>query len=120
MRNKVLSFSAPHLPEGLSLDNPHDRSLRPSRLPRAVQYAGLGLFLLGLLVASVFALTDHWRRATFVLGSSMLWLALLRLTCDSRTLGVLSVRSRRFDCAFAIVTGGAMMFLSASVDALGS
>lgn len=120
MFTKIFSLRGRPVPEGLSLDNPHDRHLKPSRIPRIIQYVGLGLFLLGLVAASVFALTDHWRRATFTLGSSMLWLALLRLTCDSTTLGVLSVRSRRFDCLFASALGGAMMFLSASIDALGS
>ncbi|MBZ8176806.1 DUF3017 domain-containing protein [Corynebacterium poyangense] len=108
------------IPPGLSLDNPHDRKLPPSRVPRAIQYLGIALFLLGIALASVFALSDHWRRATFTLGASMLWLAVLRLGCDSRNLGVLSVRSRKFDTAFCCCFGGAMVFLSASVDALGS
>ncbi len=103
-----------------TLDNPHDLGEKPSRLPRALQWVGLGLFLLSLVVASVFAVTEHWRRATFMLGVGMIWLALLRLTCDSRILGVFAVRSRRFDALFCVVVGGMMTFLSASVDALGS
>ncbi|AKK07979.1 DUF3017 domain-containing protein [Corynebacterium testudinoris] len=103
-----------------ALDNPHDLDLPPSRIPRVVQWAGMILFVVGVVVASVFAATEHWRRATFVLGASMLWLALLRLTCDSRVLGVFAVRSRRFDAFFCLLIGGTMAFLSASVDALGS
>lgn len=102
------------------LDNPHDLSVRPSRLPRWVQWGFLGWFVLGVMVASVFALTEHWRRATFVLGASLLWLAVVRYTCDSRIVGVFAVRSRRFDAAFCIALGGMMAFLAASVDALGS
>ncbi|HJD79302.1 Protein of unknown function [Corynebacterium pollutisoli] len=102
------------------LDNPHDLSVAPSRLPRWVQWGFLGWFVLGVIVASVFALTEHWRRATFVLGASLLWLAVVRYTCDSRIVGVFAVRSRRFDAAFCTVLGGTMAFLAASVDALGS
>ncbi|AGF71635.1 DUF3017 domain-containing protein [Corynebacterium halotolerans] len=104
----------------LSLDNPHDLGTKPSPLPRALQWAGLAAFLVALVVASGFAVTEHWRRATFTLGAAMIWLALLRLTCDSRILGVFAVRSRRFDALFCTVLGGVMVFLSASVDALGS
>ena len=104
----------------LSLDNPHDLGTKPSPLPRALQWGGLTVFLIGLVVASGFAVTEHWRRATFMLGAAMIWLALLRLTCDSRVLGVFAVRSRRFDALFCAVVGGVMAFLAASVDALGS
>ena len=102
------------------LDNPHDLSVAPSRLPHWVQWGFLGWFVLGVIVASVFALTEHWRRATFVLGASLLWLAVVRYTCDSRIVGVFAVRSRRFDAAFCTVLGGTMAFLAASVDSLGS
>ncbi|QGU03851.1 hypothetical protein CETAM_02855 [Corynebacterium comes] len=102
------------------LDNPHDLGTPPSRLPRWAQWTGMALFLLGLVVASGYAVTEHWRRATFALGASLIWLAVVRMTCDSRIVGVFAVRSRRFDAVFATVLGGLMTFLSASVDALGS
>ena len=105
---------------GRPLDNPHDLAVPPSRLHRWVQWGFVAWFVLGVTVASIFALTEHWRRATFVLGASLLWLAVVRLTCDSRIVGVFAVRSRRFDAAFCSVLGGLMVFLSASVDALGS
>ena len=50
----------------------------------------------------------------------MLWLTVMRLTCDSRVIGLVAVRSRRFDALFTTVLGAAMMWLSWSVDALGS
>lgn len=100
--------------------NPHDRGAPPSPLPQWLQWAGIVVFLIGLVASGGFAVTEHWRRATFVLGASLLWLALLRLTCDSRVLGVLAVRSKRFDVVFCILLGGVMAWLSASVDALGS
>lgn len=110
----------PAITEEQLLANPHDRDLPPSRLPRKVQRAGVVLFLFGVLVATGFVLTEHWRRATFTLGVSLLYLAVLRLTCDSRIMGVLAVRSRRFDAAYTAILGGLMAFLAASVDALGS
>ncbi|MDO5454995.1 MAG: DUF3017 domain-containing protein [Corynebacterium sp.] len=104
----------------LPLDNPHDLDLPPSPLPRWAQWAGVAAFLALVALSAGWALTEHWRRATFALGVSLLWLAVVRQTCDSWVVGVFSVRSRRFDVIFCLVTGGAMAWLSASVDALGS
>lgn len=105
---------------GLSLDNPHDIGNPPSPLPLWAQRAMAGLFVVGFLLSALFSATEHWRRATFVLGAAMLWLALMRLICDSRVIGLLAVRSRRFDAAFCAALGATMMFLAGSVDALGS
>lgn len=109
-----------HQREGLLLDNPHDLANPPSRLPAWAQWAGVAVFI-GFVVASgLWAVTEHWRRATFALGVGMIWLGALRLVCDSTILGVLAVRSVRFDAAFCFTLGGVMAFLAASVDALGS
>ncbi len=102
------------------LSNPHDNDLPPSTVPVALQRAGLVIFVVGMVVSGVFSITEHWRRATFSLGATLVWLSVLRLTCDSQVLGVLAVRSRKFDAVFTALGGAAMLFLSASVDALGS
>ncbi|SDM12295.1 Protein of unknown function [Corynebacterium mycetoides] len=102
------------------LDNPHDVNNAPSPLPVRVQQAMAALFVLGFVASGLFSATEHWRRATFTLGVSMLWLAVMRLTCDSRVIGLVAVRSRRFDVAFTSVLGAAMMWLAWSVDSLGS
>ena len=102
------------------LANPHDLNLAASHVPGWLQWSGMAAFIVLLAAAAWFLFADHWRRATFALGVAMLWLAALRLTCDSAKLGVFAVRSRRFDAAFSAVAGAALMFLSASVDALGS
>lgn len=107
-------------PEGLSLDNPHDAGNPPSPLPLWAQRAMVGVFVVGFVASGLFSATEHWRRATFTLGAAMLWLALMRLTCDSRVIGLVAVRSRRFDALFCTALGAAMMFLAGSVDALGS
>lgn len=106
--------------EATMLANPHDRGLSPSRLPATAQKIGVAVFLIGVVVSSLFAVTEHWRRAAFMLGVSMVYLAVLRLTCDSKIMGLLAVRSRRFDACYCAVLGGLMVFLAASVDSLGS
>ena len=103
-----------------SLDNPHDIGNAPSKLPVRAQQVLVGLFVIGFLVATLFAVTEHWRRATFTLGAAMLWLTACRLTCDSQVMGLLAVRSRRFDAIFTGVAGAALVWLAVSVDALGS
>ncbi|MDO5031212.1 DUF3017 domain-containing protein [Corynebacterium sp.] len=104
----------------LSLHNPHDVGLAPSPLPAAVQWAGIGLFVAAVALSGVYALLDHWRRATFLLGGALMWLSVVRLTCDSQKVGILAVRSRRFDATFTGALGAAMAFLAYSIDALGS
>ena len=103
-----------------SLDNPHDIGNAPSRLPVLVQRVMVALFVLGFVAATLFSATEHWRRAAFTLGAAMLWLTVCRLTCDSQVMGLLAVRSKRFDVMFATATGAALVWLAVSVDALGS
>lgn len=107
-------------PTGLCLDNPHDRGLAPSWLPGGVQWVMIACVVVGVGLSGLFSVLEHWRRATLLLGCSLLWLTVVRLTCDSKRVGVLAVRSRRFDAVFSAALGAAMLFLSASVDALGS
>ena len=114
----------PHTPtppasHGEPMANPHSGDRR-SRLPLWGQRA-LGAAFLALVAASaVFAVSEHWRRATVALGVAMLWLAGCRITCDDRVIGFFSVRSRRFDAGFCGAVGAARVALAASVDARGS
>lgn len=103
-----------------ALENPHDVAQPPSPLPRTWQQAMLAVFLLGLLVSLGCAATEHWRRAAFLFGGSFLWLAAARALCEDSVIGLFSVRSRRFDVAFSSLLGAGLLFLSISVDALGS
>ena len=104
----------------LSVSNPHDIHVKPSPLPGWLQWVFIALFCLGVVASGVMSLMQHWRRATFLLGAAMIWLAAVRRTCDSDRVGVFAVHSRRFDMAFSTALGAALVWLSASVDALGS
>ncbi|AIG63735.1 membrane protein [Corynebacterium atypicum] len=102
------------------MENPHDIANPPAVTPRKTQKVLLALFVVGLVIVAAFVLTQHWRRGTFGLGLCFFWLAGMRLTCDSSVIGLFSVRSKRFDVAYAAGLGSALVFLAASVDALGS
>lgn len=102
------------------VSNPHDVHLKPSPLPAWLQWTFVALFGIAVVASGVMSLMEHWRRATFLLGAAMVWLSVVRLTCDSHRVGVFAVRSRRFDCWFSALVGAALLWLSASVDALGS
>ncbi|HIX79380.1 MAG TPA: DUF3017 domain-containing protein [Candidatus Corynebacterium faecipullorum] len=104
----------------VSLSNPHDAHLKPSALPPALQWLAIGLFVAAVAVSGFYAVFEHWRRATLLLGGALVWLTVVRLTCDSSRVGVLAVRSRRFDACFTGILGAAMAFLAFSIDALGS
>lgn len=104
----------------LSLANPHDLANPPSRLPKWLQWGLLAGFLVLVALSGAWAVTEHWRRATFALGVAMIWLGVVRLSCDSRIVGVFAVRSKRFDVSFSVVLGALMAWLAASIDSLGS
>ncbi|QPK79639.1 DUF3017 domain-containing protein [Corynebacterium lizhenjunii] len=116
--NLPLRPQAPKATPGL--DNPHDRGNAPSRLPAWLQWTMISGVFAAVALSGLFAVLEHWRRATFVLGAAMLWLAVVRLSCDSSRVGILAVRSRRFDAVYTTALGAAMVFLAVSVDALGS
>ncbi|MHA2788156.1 DUF3017 domain-containing protein [Corynebacterium sp. S7] len=106
--------------QNLSLANPHDLNNPPSKVPLRIQKLGVAVLLVGLALSAIFAFTEHWRRATFGLGICMIWVALLRVFCDSHVIALIAVRSKRFDVIYSAALGLAMVWLSISIDALGS
>ena len=100
--------------------NPKDIGCRSSPLPRIVQIFFVALVILAVVISVGFSLTEHWRRATFTLGAAFMWISVVRLSCDPQHIGVLSVRSRIWDCVFTSALGAVMIFLALSIDALGS
>ncbi len=102
-------------------ENPHSppKARGENWNPRLQYLLYMGLFV-GFGAFAVFLGLNRWRRATFVLGITMMYLGLLRQYLPDSLLGVMSVRSRNFDTLFCGLTGAAMVFLAVSVDALGS
>ena len=100
------------------LANPHDREVPPSALGETAQRALVYAFVGMLLVVLVFILMNRWRRGVFVLGVAMVHLAVIRWLVDSRILGVLAVRSRKFDSIFNACLGLAMMLIAFGVEPL--
>ncbi|MDN6259976.1 MAG: DUF3017 domain-containing protein [Corynebacterium sp.] len=102
------------------LRNPHDARVPHSRLNQTVQMLLVVGFVLVMVVGLVFLVADRWRRGTVTVGTGMLVLAALRWIVDGEILGVLSVRSRKFDSLFCAAVGAAMLLVAVAVDALGS
>nr|WP_120491071.1 DUF3017 domain-containing protein [Corynebacterium lactis] len=102
--------------------NPHSKAEPPmgASWPLWLQYALYGALFFGIGAFAVFLGLERWRRATFALGMTMILLGVLRQYLPDSILGVFSVRSRLFDFIFCTILGAGMVFLSVSVDALGS
>ena len=71
-------------------------------------------------VALIFLILDRWRRGAFVFGGGALMAALLRALLPSSRVGLLQVRGRFVDVVAMAVAGGAIIWLAASIDALGT
>ncbi|MGA9869786.1 MAG: DUF3017 domain-containing protein [Rhodococcus sp. (in: high G+C Gram-positive bacteria)] len=76
--------------------------------------------LVVIAVALVLVLADRWRRGSFVLGVATMLAAGFRLCLPESRIGLLAVRSRAFDVSALALVGGAIVFLSASIDPLGT
>ncbi|ALG86660.1 DUF3017 domain-containing protein [Gordonia phthalatica] len=73
-----------------------------------------------IVVAAGLVLIDRWRRGTFVFGSAMLLGAAIRALLPANRVGLLQVRSKPFDIAAMASMGAMMLWLSTSIDALGT
>lgn len=73
-----------------------------------------------IVVAAGLVLIDRWRRGTFVFGSAMLLGAVIRALLPGSRVGLLQVRSKPFDIAAMTAMGAMMLWLSTSIDALGT
>ncbi|MFY2791112.1 DUF3017 domain-containing protein [Rhodococcus sp. KRD162] len=73
-----------------------------------------------VLAALILVLADRWRRGSFIFGCAALLAAVLRLCLPESRVGILSVRSRGFDVLALGGVGGAIVFLSLSIDPLGT
>ena len=104
------------------MENPHSpKEPAPGdKWPPRVRWLLFGGLFFGIGAAAVFLGLERWRRATFMLGLTMMYLGVIRQFLPDSLLGVFSVRSKKFDLWFCLLIGGGMVFLASSVDALGS
>lgn len=102
--------------------NPHSPETPPpgASWPLWAQYTVYGLLFFGMSAFVVFLGLERWRRATFMLGMTMLVLGVARQYLPDKILGIFSVRSKAFDLWFCTIVGAGIVFLAVSVDALGS
>lgn len=103
------------------LENPHTHGPAVAdEWPQWVQQLIFGGFFVGIGAFVMFLGLERWRRATFTLGITMMYLGVMRQYLSDKMVGVFSVRSKTFDLWFCSITGLGLVFLSVSVDALGS
>lgn len=78
-----------------------------------------GAIYLGILAATVTGLvivvTGSWRHGVGWIGSALIAAALARLAFGDADAGMLKVRGRFFDALLLAATGGALIFLAATI-----
>lgn len=80
----------------------------------------LAIILAGIVITLLLMVFDRWRRGAFALGVVALLAAVLRAALPHTKAGLLIVRSKVFDVAFLGLIGVMVIWLSLSVDALGT
>ncbi|MBN4926109.1 DUF3017 domain-containing protein [Hoyosella rhizosphaerae] len=73
-----------------------------------------------LLIALALVLGDRWRRGAFVLGVAAILAGWCRLILPEVQAGLLAVRSRPFDVAALAAMGTMIVWLTLSIDPLGT
>mgnify|MGYP002652369596 CR=1 FL=1 len=73
-----------------------------------------------IAVAVLFVLSDRWRRGAVVFGVATLLAGGFRAIFSDDSVGLLAVRSRRFDTAALLAVGTLIVALAASIDPLGT
>lgn len=105
---------------------PIERQRRPARRPprfsaqRMRAEWPLIVVLVGVVVSLLLMIFDRWRRGAFAIGVVALLACLLRAVLPETRIGLLAVRSRWFDLGFYALCGIGIIWLSLSVDSLGT
>ena len=75
----------------------------------------------GVVVAAiVLVLSDRWRRGAVAFGAATLLAGVIRIALPTDRVGLLAVRSKRFDAAALLAAGTAIVWLAASIESLGT
>nr|WP_253647824.1 DUF3017 domain-containing protein [Williamsia deligens] len=82
-----------------------------------IPFALVALFV---IIAFAFVVADRWRRGAFVFGGAALLASVLRALLPASRVGLLQVRGRFVDVVATALTGGLIIWLAASIDALGT
>jgi hypothetical protein len=79
--------------------------------------AALGVVLLVVLVGLALVGQGFWRRGLVLMGAGLGLGAVLRLALPERRVGLLAVRSRRFDVAVLALLGAAIIAIAVPLPA---
>jgi hypothetical protein len=96
------------------------RARRNRFLRNCALHLPLVIIAMMMLLALLLVIWDRWRRGTFVFGVGTLLAAWFRLILPQSQAGLLAVRSRRFDVGALALVGGVIVWLTLSIDPLGT
>ncbi|MBD8506497.1 DUF3017 domain-containing protein [Hoyosella sp. G463] len=85
-----------------------------------MSHVPLAIISVFLLLALVLVLQDRWRRGAFVLGVTSLLAAWFRLILPEIQAGLIAVRSKPFDVSVLVSMGVIIVWLTLSIDPLGT
>ncbi len=72
-----------------------------------------------ITVAVAFVVWDRWRRGALFFGGATLLAAMFRLCLPTERVGLLAVRSKRFDVGALALLGSAIVFIAVTINTLG-
>lgn len=96
------------------------RAFSREHLNRVIAHIPLAIIAAFLLLALILVISDRWRRGAFVIGVATLLAAWFRLILPEIQAGLLVVRSRPFDVAALAAMGATILWLTLSIDPLGT
>lgn len=83
--------------------------------PRLIRALPIAVVLVIVVIALILIATAHWRRGTAALAGATFVAGLLRAFLPDRAVGVLAVRTRRFDVAAYLIAAVFMGSLTIGV-----
>lgn len=102
--------------ETISTGEPGTRT-RAARFLRC--HLPMVVVVLVIAIAIAFVAWDRWRRGALFFGGATLLAAIFRLCLPTDRVGLLAVRSKRFDVAALALLGSAIVFIAATINTLG-
>jgi uncharacterized membrane protein len=96
--------------------------MTPNGFARKVFHGQWPILTVGLVLLVAFALVvaGYWRRGALVMSIAVGVAAVMRLTMTEDRAGLLVVRSRGIDVATTVSVSAAMLYISWTIDPLGT